>query len=430
MCDTQVLRKGGLTFFAKNSDREPGEPQFVARLPPAHGDPAPTIRATHVVIPQTANRHGVLLSVPYGIWGAEMGVNDRGVVIGNEAVFTNVHDPTPGLLGMDLVRLGLERGDTARHALHVITEHLERYGQGGPAGFRDRSFSYDNSFLIADPSEAWVLETAGRVWAARRVGAHDAISNRLTIRTEFDLHADGLHAFARKRGRFDGRGDLDFAAAFQARFLTYFSRSRERLATSRACLRSAAARPSVALADVLAHLRAHARPDHHPRTGSNADVCMHAAGFIRRSQTTASMAARLGGASDVVCFTGTSAPCLSLFKPVSFSAPSFVFTDPGANPAESLWRRRERGHRHLVLADPDARAAFRADRDAAERALLAPFDDPARPLTDADHRAADAKARAWEERWIARFEKEPFRYRPFDPYHHYWRRLNRMDGFA
>ena len=428
MCDTLVLRRGALTYFAKNSDREPNEPQHVVYVPGRWGDRTSRVRTTHRIIPQTANRHAMILSMPYGIWGAEMGVNDYGVVIGNEAVFTNVHDPTPGLIGMDLVRLGLERGDTARHALHVITEHLERYGQGGPAVYRS-SFSYDNAFLIADAEEAWVLETARRVWAARRVDTHAAISNRLTIRTEFDLHADGLHDFARKHGRFDGRGDLDFAAAFEARFLTYFSRSRERLEAGRACLRAAAARPSVGLADMIAHLRSHARRDHRPRTGTNADVCMHAGGFIRRSQTTASMVVRLGGASEAVFVTGTAAPCLSLFKPVSFYGKSYVFMPPRANTTDGLWLRRERGHRHLLLAGPDERAAFRADRDAVERVILASFEDPDRKFRLPDYGVVEAEARAWEERWIARFEKEPFRYRPLDPYHRFWRRQNRRIRF-
>lgn len=51
----------------------------------------------------------VILSKPGWMWGAEMGANECGVVIGNEAVWTNDndgdHDPSvKRLLGMDLVR--------------------------------------------------------------------------------------------------------------------------------------------------------------------------------------------------------------------------------------------------------------------------------------------------------------------------------------
>ena len=39
MCDTLVLHEEGVTWFAKNSDREPLEPQRLVRLPAVHGDP-------------------------------------------------------------------------------------------------------------------------------------------------------------------------------------------------------------------------------------------------------------------------------------------------------------------------------------------------------------------------------------------------------
>ena len=64
---------------------------------------------------------------------------------------------------MDLLRLGLERGKTAYEAMHVMIDLLEEYGQSGDcehAGEWGKA-NYHNSYILADPQEAWVLETAG-----------------------------------------------------------------------------------------------------------------------------------------------------------------------------------------------------------------------------------------------------------------------------
>lgn len=62
-------------------------------------------QCTYIDVKQVEKTYGVILSKPSWMWGCEMGANDQGVVIGNEAVWTNVEDATEErLLGMDLVR--------------------------------------------------------------------------------------------------------------------------------------------------------------------------------------------------------------------------------------------------------------------------------------------------------------------------------------
>ena len=77
---------------------------------------------------------------------------------------------------LPLFRLGLERGATAKEAIDVITNLLEKHGQGGAcseslsaAPGSAGKMTYHNGFLIVDSTEAWVLETAGENWAAEHV---------------------------------------------------------------------------------------------------------------------------------------------------------------------------------------------------------------------------------------------------------------------
>jgi secernin len=145
-----------------------------------------------------------------------MGANECAVVIGNEAVWTQdpASDKPEHLLGMDLVRLGLERGSTAREAMDVITTLLETHGQGGACAENDPSFTYHNSYMIVDRTEAWVLETSGRHWVAEKVtsGVRN-ISNCLSIRSNFDLASEGIQDYAREKGYWKG-GSFDFTEAF------------------------------------------------------------------------------------------------------------------------------------------------------------------------------------------------------------------------
>nr|XP_045223214.1 secernin-3 isoform X2 [Macaca fascicularis] len=220
-CDTFVALPPATVdnriIFGKNSDRLCDEVQEVVYFPAAvHNNLGEHLKCTYIEIDQVPETYAVVLSRPAWLWGAEMGANEHGVCIGNEAVWgrEEVCDEE-ALLGMDLVRLGLERADTAEKALNVIVDLLEKYGQGGNCTEGRMVFSYHNSFLIADRNEAWILETAGKYWAAEKVqeGVRN-ISNQLSITTKIDREHPDMRNYAKRKGWWDGKKEFDFAAAY------------------------------------------------------------------------------------------------------------------------------------------------------------------------------------------------------------------------
>lgn len=187
MCDTLCVLGEDRVLFAKSSDRPVGEVQLFRSYGRRPG--GGTLRTQYLSILD----HGSAAFVggaPTWLWGVEHGVNEHRVAIGNERVWTvdDADASVPALLGMDLVRLGLERGRTAADALDLMINLVEEHGQGG-IGEEATGEAYFSSFLLADPTEAWILETSNRTWAAKSVGRRGArggsISNRLTLETEW-----------------------------------------------------------------------------------------------------------------------------------------------------------------------------------------------------------------------------------------------------
>lgn len=304
-CDTFIafspMTEPGRVIFGKNSDRPRGESQNIRRYPAQTFPEESKLKCTYLEIPQVTQTFGVLLSQIDWMWGAEMGANECGVVIGNEAVWTTVPDePEDGsyLLGMDLVRLGLERGSTAKEAMGVVTQLLECHGQGGACAENDPSFTYDNSYIIADAKEAWILETAGRHWVAKRIerGGRN-ISNGLTIRTEYDLSSPNLKEFAKKMGLWNGTGTLDFAKCFSMGGIDKDKGSRQ--ACGCRMLEKYSTSESFGSAEMTKILQDH---------GSG--ICMHGS-----FETTASMISEWGPDGSIRHWmTGESFPCQSEFK--------------------------------------------------------------------------------------------------------------------
>ena len=437
MCDTLVALpaatvRGGL-LFAKNSDRERNEAQFLEMTPAARHAPGATLAATYIAIPQAEATHACLLSRPFWTWGAEMGANAHGVVIGNEALHSIVPaQRRRALIGMDLVRLGLERGATAAEALAVIIDLLERHGQGGDCGHLGR-FYYHNGFIIADPTEAYVLETVGRWWTVERVRDTRALSNALSIGAGYDAISPALAAHAHAAGWTgpDGRFDVAGRLIDEGRDAVSFGRGR--CARGTALLAAGAGRLTPAA--MMAALRDHgeAAPDDPawtPARTARRTLCMHAAEGPRRSQTVGSLVSELRGGRVMHWITATSAPCLSVFKPVLFETglpPQGARPDDHADDA-SLWWRHERIHR-AALGDFAAWSREIApQRDALEARFIARL-DAASPedltasvalcWTEADALEAD-----WTRRMAGRRSKSPTQ----GAFTRSWARLNQVAG--
>ena len=342
MCDTFCLPFGynddNGTYFAKNSDRSPNEPHVVIYVPEKHHPTGAAVACTYISIPQVEHTHSVILCKPSWIWGAEMGVNDAQVAIGNEAVFTKTKRGDPALTGMDLLRLALERADTAKAAIEIMVTLLETYGQGGNCGF-DHPFFYDNSFMAADPKEAYILETSGKNYAVARANGRCAISNRLSIATEHEARA----------GIEDGG---DFSRRYTEPVYSFFSAAHKRRQQVMDKLPA-----SKSTADLFSILRSHEQSDDGKEfvRGSVKSVCMHGGGLIG-DHTTGSLVAVLRQDKPATLWvTGASTPCISAFKPVFFgvNVPP-VFTDP--EQGKNYWLKREHLHRAVIAGLIDVAA--------------------------------------------------------------------------
>ncbi|XP_038610557.1 secernin-2 [Tachyglossus aculeatus] len=347
-------------IFAKNSDRPRDEVQEVVYQAAACHHPGTPLQCTYIQIEQVERTHAVILSRPAWLWGAEMGANEHGVCIGNEAVWTR--EPVgqeEALLGMDLVRLGLERGTTAQEALRVITALLERHGQGGSCREDPTPFCYHNTFLLADRREAWVLETAGPFWAAQRIqrGTRN-ISNQLSIGTEITAEHPGLRTHARAQDRWNGQAAFDFAQAFSlSQQPVRMEAAKARFRCGRELLQGLEG--TLTAESLMGILR-----------DKVSGICMDSGGF----RTTASMVSVLPRDPTRPCvhfLTATPDPSRSVFKPFVFGAgvsqvpqvlsPSFGEGDP----ARTLPRfQHQVDRRHQLYRDHQA-ALEQAENDQA-----------------------------------------------------------------
>jgi dipeptidase len=245
---------------------------------------------------------------------------------------------------MDLVRLGLERGEGATAAKRVITDHIEGYGQGGssvcPNDPHLGDSRYHNSFIIADTDEAFVLETSGRRWVSKRVTSNTAIANLLTIADDWDECSPDVEEHARRQGWWDEPFDvkLDFRCAYEDRAMRVNTEARY----AQSC--RFLDRGDVTLSTMMNHLRDHFEGGTVHVDDSSADVtrprsiCLHPETWA--NGTTASMVVDLAAARrQPTAWCSMATPCTGVFIPVPVgeSLPTTWSIGSDEQDRNSLW---------------------------------------------------------------------------------------------
>jgi dipeptidase len=427
MCDTLAALPpatlDGAVLFAKSADCEVNEANAVVRVARGRHLTGEAVRLTHLVIPQARETHEVLLTKAFWTWGCEIGVNEYGLCMGEEAVFTTqMREQLDGIIGPDLMRLALERAQSCPEAIEVMTALLEAYGQGGSAELKGNSH-FDSSFLMADPREAWILETAGRKWAARRIEDIGSISNALQIGADWDRCSLPVE-----------KGGLDWAAAYGLPEVPPTLGAPQRRRASLEGL--ARARGRITAATIFALLRQHGDGYHPASAPVHSGLCMHAGPQKDRWwQADGVMVADLKGEDVLVWVTGTSANCLSILKPVF---PGMELPDLGPLPTEhfdphSLWWKHELLHRR-AMADFDRLVPeIRQDFDRLEGEFLSQANSvligpPAEKKDFMDY--CFRRAMAATEEWIACLRARPDLCFEDPAYRAMWQKLNAEAGMT
>jgi len=441
MCDTFIalpfITKNKTIIFGKNSDREPNEAQAIVRLP-RRKNIEKNVLCTFIEIPQVSESYEVIMSKPFQMWGAEMGVNEFGVTIGNEAVFTKVKidKSNNGLTGMDLLRLALERSRTAHEAFICITDLLKTYGQDACGGYENRDFFYHNSFIIADPTEALVLETAGREWVAKKVKDFASISNGLTIGEDYDFISENAITFAQEKGWYKS-GAFNFQKAYADPLMSWASGCKVRQKTTM----KGAKQQGFSVKSAIEILSSHHLSDDKfaPHKANTHDVCMHTTGKLNPSHTVGSMIVEIRKAKpSTIWLTGTSNPCLSIYKPF-FLGENGVLNETYQLPdvkfdCKTLWWIAERLYRLGNLNHPNLKNIIAADQSRlqnefieAEQQLFAHIPDE-NTLQEFSKNCFQTSFKALID-WNNKASKLAWRPTSWNPFYYFlWRGLNKKVG--
>ena len=138
-----------------------------------------------------------------------VGMNQWGVVMSCNWMWSKEGNmPEEGIRRYAIRQLILERAKTAEDAVKIIGDFIDQYGQADWGGL---------TYNLADPNEAWIVETTTKNWVAKRIKDDEiwVIANRFTIGKDYEMSSAGLVEFAKQKGWYDAsKGDFSFRDAY------------------------------------------------------------------------------------------------------------------------------------------------------------------------------------------------------------------------
>ena len=324
-CDTMIALGNstatGQTIFAKNSDRPADECQPLVLRERQHHAAGAETQCQFMTIPQVRTTYRHVGSRPHWCWGYEHGFNEYQVTIGNEALHSKLPEATEAkLIGMELLRLGLERARSAAEAVDVMTDLISRYGQGkfaNDAAVR----TYDNGYIVADPNAAYVIETAGHDWVVKQVTTTIGISNVYSVEEDWQRISASAETTARQQGWAGAeQARLNFADTFTANSRAEGSGAMRR---ARSCAVLDLYRGRIDTRTMMALLSDHAdglTPEEPWQTAvqPSMGICRHPEPDGSGGCSAASLVAELcaDGSRLPIYWCSLYSPCLSLFLPI------------------------------------------------------------------------------------------------------------------
>ena len=282
----------------------------------------------------------------------------------------------PKLVGMEVLRLALERSKSAEEAVDAITSLVSEFGQGkfsNDAGVR----TYDNIYLVADPISAYVVECVGHDWAVKRVKDVTSISNVGQIGNDADRVSPGAKAQATSLGLFEmGFGEsFAFGSAFGDPANSASGLARQ--CRSEAMLGAGAGRLDVrSMINVLTDHSDGENPGE-PQVvdvAGDLSICLHRRSGDAMGASTASLVADLCATDErlPIYWTGLYSPCMTVFLPnfIEGDLPASLGVGGATESGDSPWWDFYRLTHHGLEGGAEVRADIRSAISALQNELF------------------------------------------------------------